>query len=266
MRHAAKLFQVFERLHGGEYEGSGSASPSSAAPWRRTADASGPRAAPGRVRPSASRCPLRADAAGSGVMSPVTVDLRLRRSTTSSARRTSTRSPTGTRRTATRPRSSTCRPVSPTTQAPSTSRSSSGLPERSRAADTADRLRDAIVKYCDAHLVTVDRDSRRNNARGWLMLAFTVVVVAFFVWLAQRLSESSTQRCRSPLKDSASPRGCCSGIRWRRSCSTAGTSAWTGALLKTIRNKSTVRVEPLDRPGRRVSVDVARPEARCYSA
>jgi hypothetical protein len=24
-------------------------------------------------------------------------------------------------------------------------------------------------KYCDAHLNTVTRDSRRNNARGWLM-------------------------------------------------------------------------------------------------
>ena len=49
----------------------------------------------------------------------------------------------------------------------------------------------ATVKYCDAHLITVDRDSRRNNARGWLMLAFSVVVVALLVWLTQRLSASS---------------------------------------------------------------------------
>jgi transposase len=65
------------------------------------------------------------------------------------------------------------------------------LPASAVRPDTADRLRAAIAKYCDAHLVTVDRDSRRNNARGWLMLAFTIVVVNFFVWLSIRLSENS---------------------------------------------------------------------------
>ena len=206
MRHAGKLFQVFERLHGGEYEGLGHR-PRHRPP--RRGGARRPRLGRGRAgtraRPSSSRCPRPGRRAGrSGAMSPVQVELRLR-----SARRLlphardSTRSRSGTSRTATSRPSSTWRPVSPTSPAPSTWRSSSACRRQRSTPTPPDRLRAAIVRYCDAHLVTVDRDSRRNNARGWLMLAFSVVVVSALrlaraALLGRRRATSALRRRRGP--------------------------------------------------------------------
>ena len=121
-----------------------------------------------------------------------------------------------------------------------------GLPRAAVQTDTAGRLRTALIKYCDAHLVALERDSRRNNARGWLMLAFTVVVVGFFVWLAQRLSGSSHEM----LTVAAEGLSIAAWVLLWHPLEALVFNRWDFRLdrrvLRTIRNKSTVRVEPLD--------------------
>ena len=66
-----------------------------------------------------------------------------------------------------------------------------GLPREAVDGDSERRLYEAIDRYCNARLIANRRESVRNNSRGWLMMAFSIVVVAFFVWTAQRFSESS---------------------------------------------------------------------------
>jgi hypothetical protein len=120
------------------------------------------------------------------------------------------------------------------------------LPRSAAGGETAERLRHAVVKYCDAHLMTIDRESRRNNARGWLMLAFTVVVVALFVWLAQRLSDSP----HTALSIAAEGLSIAAWVLLWHPLEALVFNRWDFRLdrrvLKTIRDKATVRVEPLD--------------------
>jgi hypothetical protein len=119
------------------------------------------------------------------------------------------------------------------------------MPQSAVHAGTADRLRDAIDKYCDAHLITVDRDSRRNNARGWLMLAFSVIVVALFVWLAQRLSASS----HTALSIAAEGLSIAAWVLLWHPLEALVFNRWDYRLdrrvLRTIRDRSSVRVEGL---------------------
>jgi hypothetical protein len=117
------------------------------------------------------------------------------------------------------------------------------LPRSAVHAGTADRLRDAMVKYCDAHLNMVGRDSRRNNARGWLMLAFSVVVVALFVWLAQRFSASS----HTALSIAAEGLSIAAWVLLWHPLEALVFNRWDFRLdrrvLRTIRDRSSVRVE-----------------------
>jgi hypothetical protein len=121
-----------------------------------------------------------------------------------------------------------------------------GLPRGAMQADTADRLRAALVRYCDAHLVTVHRDSRRNNVRGWLMLAPAAVVVAFFVWVAQRLSGSPQEM----LAIAAEGLSIAAWVLLWHPLEALVFNRWDFRLdrrvLLTIRDKSTVRIDPLD--------------------
>jgi hypothetical protein len=120
------------------------------------------------------------------------------------------------------------------------------LPGSTVRPDMADQLRAALVRYCDAHLVTVHRDSRRNNVRGWLMLAITIVVVAFFVWLAHRLSDSP----REMLTVAAEGLSIAAWVLLWHPLEALVFNRWDYRLdrrvLRTIRDKSTVRIEPLD--------------------
>jgi hypothetical protein len=121
-----------------------------------------------------------------------------------------------------------------------------GLPRSAIHPDTADRLRRALVRYCDAHLVTLHRDSRRNNVRGWLMLAITIVVVTFFVWLAHRLADSPQEM----LAVAAEGLSIAAWVLLWHPLEALVFNRWDYRLdrrvLRTIRDKSTVRVEPLD--------------------
>jgi hypothetical protein len=120
------------------------------------------------------------------------------------------------------------------------------VPEAMRHDGTADRLHDAVVKYCDARLITLDRASRRNNARGWLMLAFTIVVVGFFVWLAQRLSQSSHEM----FSVAAEGLSIAAWVLLWHPLEALVFNRWDFRLdrrvLRTIRDRSSVRVLPLD--------------------
>jgi hypothetical protein len=120
------------------------------------------------------------------------------------------------------------------------------LPRDAVHADTADRLRAALVRYCDAHLIALHRDSRRNNVRGWLMLAITIVVVTFFVWLAHRLSDSPQEM----LAVAAEGLSIAAWVLLWHPLEALVFNRWDYRLdrrvLRTIRDKSTVRIEPLD--------------------
>jgi hypothetical protein len=115
--------------------------------------------------------------------------------------------------------------------------------------DAAGRLHDAVRKYCDAHLANVDREAKRNNSRGWLMLAFSVVVVAFFVWLAQRFSASPHEA----LSIAAEGLSIAAWVLLWHPLEALVFNRWDFRLdrrvLRTIRDKATVRVEPLDLGG-----------------
>jgi hypothetical protein len=123
------------------------------------------------------------------------------------------------------------------------------LPPEQIVGDAAGRLRAAVSRYCDAHLVTVERESKRNNSRGWLMLAFSVVVVAFFVWLAQRFSESP----HTALSIAAEGLSIAAWVLLWHPLEALVFNRWDFRLdrrvLRTIRDKATVRIQPLDTVG-----------------
>jgi len=119
------------------------------------------------------------------------------------------------------------------------------LPPEQIVGDAARRLRTALRKYCDAHLTTVARESKRNDSRGWLMLAFSVVVVAFFVWLAQQISDSP----HTALSIAAEGLSIAAWVLLWHPLEALVFNRWDFRLdrrvLRTIRDKATVRVETL---------------------
>lgn len=64
------------------------------------------------------------------------------------------------------------------------------LPRGAVADDTQQRIRAAIDRYCDARLVTVHEESRRNNWRGWMMLVIALFVVNVILFVAHRLEDA----------------------------------------------------------------------------
>ncbi len=123
-----------------------------------------------------------------------------------------------------------------------------GLPREMVEPDTEERLRAAVDKYCTAHLVSVERDSKRNNSRGWLMLAFSIVVVAFFVWTAQRLANASLE----PLSIAAEGLSIAAWVLLWHPLEALVFNRWDFRLdrrvQRTIRDKAVVRVEALHAP------------------
>jgi len=123
------------------------------------------------------------------------------------------------------------------------------LPRSAIQADTAHELSVGLRRYCDAHLITVQRDSRRNNVRGWLMLAITIVVVTFVVWLAHRLSTSPHEM----LSVAAEGLSIAAWVLLWHPIEALVFNRWDYRLdrrvLQTIRDKSTIRIESLDIEG-----------------
>jgi hypothetical protein len=120
------------------------------------------------------------------------------------------------------------------------------LPRAEIAAETSERLQAAIHRYCDAGLVTSRRESQRSNSRGWLMLAFSIVVVAFFVWVAQRFSASP----HTALAIAAEGLSIAAWVLLWHPLEALVFNRWDFRLdrrvLRTIRDKATVRIEALD--------------------
>ena len=123
-----------------------------------------------------------------------------------------------------------------------------GLPRNAVTADSERRLREAIDRYCNAHLIANRRTSARNNSRGWLMLAFSIVVVAFFVWTAQRFSESS----HTALSIAAEGLSIAAWVLLWHPLEALVFNSWDNRLdrrvLRTLRDKAHVTIEPLDIP------------------
>jgi hypothetical protein len=117
--------------------------------------------------------------------------------------------------------------------------------ENSREGDEA-QFSTALVRYCDARLAGVERESKRNNSRGWIMLAFTVFVVAFFVFLAHRLQDSSWEA----LTIAAEGLSIAAWVLLWHPLEALVFNRWDFRLdrrvLRTIRDRATVRVEALD--------------------
>jgi hypothetical protein len=123
-----------------------------------------------------------------------------------------------------------------------------GLPREAVHEDTERRLREAIDRYCNARLIANRRQSARNNSRGWLMLAFSIVVVALFVWTAQRFSESSHES----LSIAAEGLSIAAWVLLWHPLEALVFNRWDFRLdrrvLRTIRDKAHVTIEPLDIP------------------
>jgi hypothetical protein len=64
------------------------------------------------------------------------------------------------------------------------------LPQDAVEPALKDKVKAALERYCDARLTQVSEESGRNNGRGWLMLAFALVVVSIFLFLAHRLDNA----------------------------------------------------------------------------
>jgi hypothetical protein len=65
-----------------------------------------------------------------------------------------------------------------------------GLPRGAVQPGMTKRVLTALDRYCDARLANVRDKSRRNNGRGWLMLAFSLVVVSTFLFVSHRLDQA----------------------------------------------------------------------------
>ncbi len=120
------------------------------------------------------------------------------------------------------------------------------LPRNAVADDAESHVRTAITRYCDGRLLMVERDAARNNSRGWLMLAFSIVVVAFFVFMAHRLGDSRME----PLAIAAEGLSIAAWVLLWHPLEALVFNRWDYRLdrrvLRTIRDKSQVRILPLD--------------------
>lgn len=120
------------------------------------------------------------------------------------------------------------------------------LPRAAVADGDEARLSAALLRYCDARLVGVERESRRNNSRGWLMLAFSIFVVAFFVFLAHRLDDSPVE----PLAMAAEGLSIAAWVLLWHPLEALVFNRWDFRLdrrvLRTIRDKASVRIDAID--------------------
>lgn len=120
------------------------------------------------------------------------------------------------------------------------------LPRGAVADGDEARLSAALLRYCNARLVGVERESKRNNSRGWLMLAFSIVVVAFFVFLAHRLDDSPVE----PLAIAAEGLSIAAWVLLWHPLEALVFNRWDFRLdrrvLRTIRDKATVSIRPLE--------------------
>ena len=123
-----------------------------------------------------------------------------------------------------------------------------GLPREAIDPDLEGRLAAAIDRYCDARLATVAEESARNNSRGWLMLAFSVVVVTIFLFTARRLGDLGYETLEV-LADGLSIAAWM--LLWHP-LEALIFNRWDFRLdrrvLRTIRHKAYVRIEVLDIP------------------
>ena len=123
-----------------------------------------------------------------------------------------------------------------------------GLPADRVEEGAAERLQAGVTRYCDAHLTHVKRASRESTSRGWLMLAFTIVVVAFFVWVARQLADSSV----SALTIGAEGLSIAAWVLLWHPLEALVFTRWDFRLdrrvLRTLRDKSEISVEILVDP------------------
>ena len=120
------------------------------------------------------------------------------------------------------------------------------LPRETVEPGLEDRVIAAIDRYCDARLVSVAEESSRNNSRGWLMLAFSIVVVSIFLFAARRLDARGWETF-SVLSDGLSIAAWM--LLWHP-LEALIFNRWDFRLdrrvLRTIRHKAYVRIEALD--------------------
>ena len=122
------------------------------------------------------------------------------------------------------------------------------LPRETVEPGLEDRVIAAIDRYCDARLASVAEESARNNSRGWLMLAFSIIVVSIFLFAARRLEDRGWETF-SVLADGLSIAAWM--LLWHP-LEALVFNRWDFRLdrrvLRTIRHKAHVHVETIDVP------------------
>jgi len=120
-----------------------------------------------------------------------------------------------------------------------------GLPAEAIDNTSQQRLQTGIARYCDATLTHVRRKSRESTSQGWLMLAFTIVVVAFFVWVARQFADSPN----SALSIAAEGLSIAAWVLLWHPLEALVFTRWDFRLdsrvLRTLRDRSSVHVVPL---------------------
>jgi hypothetical protein len=122
------------------------------------------------------------------------------------------------------------------------------LPPGAVEAETETEVRTAIDRYCDARLVVVREESRRNNWRGWMMLVIALIVVNAILFVAHRLDAAGWET----LSVVAEGLSIAAWLLLWHPLEALVFNRWDFRLdrraLSTIRNRSQLRLEELDLP------------------